>query len=84
MASLRALAQCIGITGNFSVLRDFHGFVRGRLPSDPTGAAVELSLRRQMQRLKGRHFHLNVIAVGSDQFTRQRLRGDRLCHLPPP
>lgn len=69
MPSLRALAQCIGLPSNFSVLRDFYGFVRGRLPADPTGAAVEVSLRRQAQRLQGRHFHLNVIAVGSDQFT---------------
>jgi hypothetical protein len=28
-----------------------------------------ISLRRQAQRLKGRHFHLNVVAVGSDQFS---------------
>ena len=69
MASLRALAQCIGINGNFSVLRDFLGFSRGQLPPDPTGVAGTLSLKRQAQRLKGRHFHLNVIAVGSDQFT---------------
>jgi hypothetical protein len=69
MASLRALAQCIGINGNFSVLRDFLGFSRGQLPPDPTGVAVTISLKRQAQRLKGRHFHLNVIAVGSDQFT---------------
>jgi len=69
MASLRALAQCIGINGNFSVLRDFLGFSRGQLPPDPTGVAVTVSLKQQAQRLKGRHFHLNVIAVGSDQFT---------------
>lgn len=69
MASIRALASCIGITGGFSVLGDFLGFARGRLPLDPTGAAVTVSLKRQAQRLQGRHFHLNVIAVGSDQFT---------------
>lgn len=68
MASLRSLANCIGITGPFSVLRDFLGFARGQLPADPTGALVTVSLKRQAQRLQGRHFHLNVIAVGSDQF----------------
>ncbi len=69
MASLRALASCIGVNGPFSVLRDFLGFARGQLPPDPTGAKVTVSLKRHSQRLKGRHFHLNVIAVGSDQFT---------------
>jgi hypothetical protein len=69
MDSIRSLANCIGVTGGFSVLRDFLGFSRGQLPPDPTGAAVTVSLKRQAQRLRGRHFHLNVIAVGSDQFS---------------
>lgn len=69
MASLRALADCIGIDKNFSVLRDFFGFARGQLPPDPTGADVIVSLKRQFERLDSEHFHLNVIAVGSDQFT---------------
>lgn len=69
MTSLRALANCIGIDENLSVLRDFFGFARGQLPPDPTGADVTVSLKRQFQRLDGDHFHLNVIAVGSDQFT---------------
>jgi len=69
MTSLRALANCIGIDENLSVLRDFFGFARGQLPPDPTGADVTVSLKRQFERLDGDHFHLNVIAVGSDQFT---------------
>src|SRR5262245_7048467 len=69
MTSLRALANCIGIDENLSVLRDFFGFARGQLPPDPTGADVTVSLKRQFARLDGDHFHLNVIAVGSDQFT---------------
>jgi hypothetical protein len=68
-ASLRAFAACIGISGPFSVLSDFYGFRRGRLPPDPTGVRVEVSLKEQIDRLRGRHFHLNVITVGSDQFT---------------
>ena len=60
MASIRSLACCIGITGSFSILRDFLGFSRGQLPPDPTGTAVVVSLKRQAQRLRGRHFHLNV------------------------
>jgi hypothetical protein len=69
MASLRALAGCIGVTGNFSVLRDFLGFFRGVLPPDPTGAEVRVSLRRQLRRLQGEHFNVNVIATGVDNFT---------------
>lgn len=69
MASLRSLSSCIGIGGDISVLRDFFGFARGQLPPDPTGASVQVSLRRQADRLAGPHVHLNVIAVGSDQFT---------------
>ena len=30
MESLRSIAACIGITGDFSVLRDFFGFLRAR------------------------------------------------------
>ena len=68
-ASLRAFASCIGVSGPFSVLGHFFGFARWRLPTDPTGVRVEVSLKEQIERLRGRHFHLNVIAVGSDQFT---------------
>ena len=68
-ASLRAFANCIGINGPFSVLGDFYGFRQRRLPTDPTGVRVEVSLTEQIQSLRGRHFNLNVIKVGSDQFT---------------
>ena len=68
-ASLRAYAGCIGITGPFSVVWDFYGFRRGRLPADPTGVRVEVSLKEQIKSLRGRHFNLNVITAGSDQFT---------------
>ena len=69
MASLRSLASCIGIGASFSVLRDYFGFSRGTLPPDPTGADVSVSLLRQERRLQGDFLHINVIAVGSDQFT---------------
>ena len=69
MQSIRALATCIGLGGNVSVLFDFLGFIRGKLPTDPTGVAVTVSLTRQARRLKGRHFHLNVVAIGRDQFS---------------
>jgi hypothetical protein len=69
MTSIRTLGACIGITTPFSVLGGFLGFARGQVPPDPTGAPTEVSLLRQTQLLQGDHFHLNVIAVGSDQFT---------------
>ena len=65
MASLRDIAACIGITGGFSVSRDFFGFLRG-VPSD-------VSVLTQIRRLQGRHVHMNFIRVGSDQFTNNDL-----------
>lgn len=65
MASLRSVASCIGVTGKISVSRDFLGFRRG-VPSN-------VSLLTQMQRLQGRHVHMNFILVGSDQFTNDDL-----------
>ena len=70
MASLRALLGCIGVDGgNVSILGDFFGFSRGRIPPDPTGVDVTVSLKRQFDRLDGDHFHLNIIRVGNEQFT---------------
>jgi hypothetical protein len=69
MQSVRAMATCVGLIGNFSVVRDLFGFIRGKLPPDPTGVAVTVSLSRQARRLRGRHFHLNIIAIGRDQFS---------------
>jgi hypothetical protein len=66
MSSLRQSAACVGASGNFSLMRDFFGFVRSRLPPDPEDADAEVSIRRQMDALKGRHVHLNVIRVGFD------------------
>ena len=61
MDSLRSVASCIGVTGTFSVARDFFGFLQGA-PSD-------VSVLTQVRRLQGRHVHMNFIRVGSDQFT---------------
>jgi hypothetical protein len=69
MQSVRAMGTCVGLSGNFSVVRDLFGFIRGKLPPDPTGVAVTVSLSRQARRLRGRHFHLNIIAIGRDQFS---------------
>jgi hypothetical protein len=55
MASLRKAAQCIGVTGPFSVAHQFFGFWVGT----PVGMVV--SVGRQINLLQGKHFHLNVI-----------------------
>jgi metallopeptidase family M12-like protein len=69
LASLRQLAACIGVNPPFSVLGNFFGFRRGALPTDPSGATASVSLLNQARLLQGPHFHLNVIDIGSDQFT---------------
>ncbi len=65
---LRSLFSCIGVGGgNLSVLRDFYGFTRGRVPVDPDPSVIaSLSLKQQFARLKAGHIHLNVIKVGFD------------------
>lgn len=69
MESLRASASCIGVTGSFSVARDYLGFARGVLPADPAGVTTTVSLKKQIDLLKDDHFHVNVIKVGSDLFS---------------
>ncbi len=56
MASLREIADCIGIKKNFEVVRDFFGY--------QTGAPGQISLLRQMRLAQGHHVHLNLIRVG--------------------
>lgn len=75
MPSILESAECIGVSGDFSVLRDFYGFFKGKLPPDPTGAEVSVSLLREMNELAGEHFHLNIIQVGSDQFSDVSVNG---------
>jgi len=69
VASIRSLAGCIDVSGGFTILGEFFGFWRRRLPPDPTGARVAVSLLSQARLLRGEHIHLNVVAVGSDSFT---------------
>jgi hypothetical protein len=47
------VAQCIGITGRFGVVRDFFGHI--------TGAPQPLSVLTQVRLLQGKHVHLNLI-----------------------
>ncbi len=57
--SLRDMAACIGIVGNFSVVEDFFGYL-----SVPT----DLSLLDQVRRLQGRYVNMNLIRVGVEFF----------------
>lgn len=69
MASLRALAHCIGLGGNFSVVGDFFGYASGppwTLADSQNALPQSLSLLTQMRRVQKRHFHLNLIRVGTD------------------
>jgi hypothetical protein len=74
MGSLRATAACIGVDGSFSVMKDFFGLGAGKLPNF-SGAPTSLSLLDQMRALKGKHFHVNMILVGSDLFTAAEAAG---------
>lgn len=66
MASLRQIATCIGIKrDSFGVVRDFFGFL--------DGVPAEVSLLTQIRRVQGRHVHMNLIRVGSDQFSQADL-----------
>lgn len=60
MASLRDIAQCIGITGNFTIVGDFFGYIT---------APQDLSVLTQVKRLQGKHVHMNLIRVGIESFT---------------
>jgi hypothetical protein len=60
MASLRDTAACIGITGDFSVVGDFFGYLAP--PQD-------LSVLTQINRLQGRYVDMNLIRVGIESFT---------------
>jgi hypothetical protein len=64
--SLRQHAARVGATGDFSVMRDVFGMLRGETPRDPSGADCQLSLWEHIDAVKRRHVHLNVIRVGED------------------
>ena len=65
MKSLSAIAKCIGVTAStLSIRHDFFGY--------RTTAVTRLSIGTQVKFLTGRgrrHVHMNIIRVGSDQFS---------------
>jgi hypothetical protein len=61
--SLRQIARgCLGIRGEFQVVRDFFGYV--------TGAPQEVSLLRQLNLLDA-HVNISLIRMGIESFTQQ-------------
>jgi hypothetical protein len=71
MVSLRALGTCIGLPANFSVLHNFFGYASAPpWALAPMGQQVNLpqslSVLTQAKRLKLKHFHLDLIRVGTD------------------
>ena len=65
---VKSILDCIGVGsgGEKSLLFDLFGFIRGRVPPDPTGVRSEVSLKRLINDLQTKHIHLNVIRVGMD------------------
>lgn len=83
MPRLKSIMNCLDIDTdrNVSVLGDFFGFIRRRVPTDPsTAATASVSVKRQIQRVQQRHVHLNVIRVGFDTLssTTQDRRHERI------
>jgi hypothetical protein len=69
MASLRDTAECIGVTGDFSVVGDFFGYLAKPDDPSPDPGFPNLSVLMQVRLLQGRHVHLNLIRVGIESFT---------------
>ena len=69
MASLRDTAACIGITGDFSVVGDFFGYLAPPQSAPKAGAYPDLSVLTQISRLQGRYVDMNLIRVGIESFT---------------
>ena len=59
-ASLRDMAACIGITGTFSVVEHFFGYLS--VPQD-------LSILNQVRRLQNRYVNMNLVRVGVEFFS---------------
>ena len=68
MASIRQMANCIGLSGDISLVEDFYGYLKG--------GPKQLSLLKQVLLLKGKHIHLNLIRVGIESFTNEGKNND--------
>lgn len=64
MTSLRATAQCIGLSGRISIIKDLYGY--------KTGSRLTLSLLTQVRLLQGKHIHLNLIRTATFDVAQQK------------
>ena len=64
MASLRNAAQCIGLSGEISILKDFYGYW--------TKVPLSFSLLAQVRLLQGKHIHLNLIRTAAFDVSKQK------------
>ncbi len=64
MVSLKKVVNCIGLSGNISIVRDFFGY--------RTGTPKPLSLLTQVRLLQGKHIHLNLIRTASFDISKQK------------
>ena len=70
MDSLRDLCVDIGIDDDdLSLARHFFGFSRGTVPAALVGATTSVSVQDQIAAIRGRHFNVNCIRVGSENFS---------------
>lgn len=70
--NVKSIMNCIGVntSGTVSVLGNLFGLLRKKVPNDPCETTTaEVSVLSQVNRLKGKHVHLNVIRVGINNFT---------------
>jgi hypothetical protein len=68
MASLLQVAACIGLSGEFSIVRDFFGYASGppwSLAPSQDNLPQNLSLLKQMKLVRQPHFNLHLIRVGT-------------------
>src|SRR5262245_24146303 len=70
MASVRSMAACIGISGEFQIVRDFFGYASpppwNLAPASQQASLPQsLSLLTQLKRLGKKHFHLDCVRVGT-------------------
>lgn len=69
MASIKQIANCMGLSGRISVVHNFFGYAKTppwTLAPSQSALPQSLSLLKQVRLIKGRHVHLNIIRVGTD------------------
>lgn len=68
MVSLRQVAACIGVSGEFSIVRDFFGYASGppwNLAPWQANLPQSLSVLKQVKLVQQPHFSLHLIRVGT-------------------